>query len=90
MRLVYDFKGFTEKASRALNAAITQAEQLGSDCVGSEHILLGLLRDEDNMAAVILQQAGITFAKAEETVQRDARFAPNGRPAFTGRFYPSQ
>ena len=48
MRLVYDFKGFTEKASRALNAAITQAEQLGSDCIGSEHILLGLLQDADN------------------------------------------
>lgn len=88
MRLVYDFKGFTEKASRALNAAITQAEQLGSDCVGSEHILLGLLRDEDNMAAVILQQAGITFARAEETVQQNADLPQTVVPLSPADFTP--
>ena len=45
--MLYEFKGFTEKANRALNDAISQAEMLGSEYVGSEHILLGILKEED-------------------------------------------
>ena len=39
----YSFNGFTDKANRALNGAISAAEDLGHVYVGSEHILLGIL-----------------------------------------------
>ena len=40
----YNFNGFTTKANEALNQAIGSAEQLGHTYVGSEHLLLGLLK----------------------------------------------
>ena len=41
---MYRFNGFTQKANNALNLAIQSAEDLGHTYIGSEHILLGLLR----------------------------------------------
>ena len=37
----YRFKGFTDKANAALNAAIAAAQDMGHTYVGTEHILLG-------------------------------------------------
>lgn len=44
---MYRFNGFTEKANSALNLAITSAQELGHDYIGSEHLLLGLLKEGD-------------------------------------------
>ena len=41
---MYKFTGFTEKANRALNCAVETAENLGHTYVGSEHLLLAMLR----------------------------------------------
>lgn len=56
----YNFNGFTEKANMALNIAIDTAGRFGHTYVGSEHILLGLLKDSGGAAAMILKNAGIT------------------------------
>ena len=48
---MYRFTGFTQKANEALNNAITAAEDLGHTYVGSEHLLLGLLREGGGPAA---------------------------------------
>lgn len=37
--------GFTEKANNALNLALTSAEDMGHTYIGSEHIILGLLKE---------------------------------------------
>ena len=42
---MYRFNGFTEKANHAMNLAISSAEELGHTYIGSEHILLGLLKE---------------------------------------------
>ena len=57
---MYRFKGFTEKANAALNLAIEAAEELGHTYIGSEHIVLGLLREGSGVAAAVLGGAGIT------------------------------
>ena len=69
--MLYEFKGFTEKANRALNDAISQAEMLGSEYVGSEHILLGILKEEDCVGAVVLRQMGVTFGQVQEAIKRE-------------------
>ena len=52
---MYNFKGFTQKANEALNLAISCAGELGQTYIGSEHIVLGILRQKDNAAAVGLR-----------------------------------
>ena len=65
----YNFSGFTEKANAALNQAINSAEQLGHTYVGSEHLLLGLLRVGSGVAATVLNSNGVTDEKIEELLK---------------------
>ena len=62
----YNFNGFTSKANDALNQAIISAESLGHTYVGSEHLLLGLLRIGGGVAAAILSKFDVTDTKIEE------------------------
>ena len=65
----YNFTGFTEKANEALNQAINSAQLLGHTYVGSEHLLLGLLRVGSGVAATVLNNNGITAEKIEEQLK---------------------
>lgn len=56
---MYRFNGFTEKANMALNLAIDSAEKMGHTYVGSEHILLGLLKEGDGVAYTVLSELGV-------------------------------
>src|SRR4029453_306725 len=50
---------FTEQVGRVMDLAREEAERLGHRYVGSEHLLLGLLRDGGNPAALIPQGRGV-------------------------------
>lgn len=56
---MYAFNGFTEKANKALNAAIAVASELGHTYIGSEHILYGLCSDENGVAATVLSKHNV-------------------------------
>lgn len=58
---MYSFQGFTQKANIAVNMGIEIAQALGHTCVGSEHILLGLLKESSGVAAETLKSEGVTF-----------------------------
>ncbi|MBO4734548.1 MAG: ATP-dependent Clp protease ATP-binding subunit, partial [Clostridia bacterium] len=66
----YNFTGFTEKANEALNQAINSAQVLGHTYVGSEHLLLGLLRVGSGVAAAVLNSAGVTAENIEEQMRK--------------------
>lgn len=66
---MYKFTGFNEKANVALNNAVNAAEDIGHTYIGSEHLLLGLLRDAGNVAASVLISKGVTFQKVEDIVK---------------------
>ncbi len=57
---MYRFKRFTEKAGIALNAAVNAAREMGHTYVGTEHLVLGLLREGSGVAAVVLSARGVT------------------------------
>ena len=57
---MYEFRGFTQKANTALNLAVETAQDMGHNYVGTEHILLGLLKEGSGVAAAALQQCGVT------------------------------
>lgn len=66
--MTYRFKGFTEKANQALNLAIEAAQQLGHTYIGTEHIVLGLLREGSGVAASVMGSRGVTAAQYEEKI----------------------
>lgn len=57
---MYEFRGFTQKANKALNLALEGAREMGQNYVGTEHILLGLLREGSGVASAALKQCGVT------------------------------
>ena len=57
---MYQFKGFTEKANKALNLAIESAEEMRHNYVGTEHILYGLVKEGSGVAATALNECGVT------------------------------
>ncbi|MBO5929348.1 MAG: ATP-dependent Clp protease ATP-binding subunit, partial [Clostridia bacterium] len=65
---MYRFKGFTEKANAALNLAIDSARRLGHTYIGTEHIVLGLLREGTGVAATVLSSHGITAEQYQEKI----------------------
>lgn len=65
----YQFNGFTEKANEALNLAIKSAEEFGHTYIGSEHLLLGLVKEETGVAANILSAKGVTTEKIETIME---------------------
>ena len=67
----YNFNGFTSKANEALNQAISSAEKLGHTYVGSEHLLLGLLKIGSGVAAAVLYKKNVTAEKIEELIKRE-------------------
>lgn len=54
-----EFKGFTEKANSALNKGVNAAMEMGHTYIGSEHILYGLLCEENSAAFAALTKYGI-------------------------------
>jgi len=65
---MYRFKRFTDKANTALHLALAAAGEMGHTYVGTEHLLLGLLREGSGVAAVVLGSRGITAAAYERQV----------------------
>ncbi|MBR1779375.1 MAG: ATP-dependent Clp protease ATP-binding subunit, partial [Clostridia bacterium] len=68
---MYKFNGFTEKANTALNLSIESAEEFGHTYVGSEHILLGLLKEGSGVAAVTLDELGLEQEELEEIIKTE-------------------
>lgn len=65
---MYQFKGFTEKANKALNIAILSAGEMGHTYIGTEHILLGLLKEDSGVAATALKEAGLNATDLEKKI----------------------
>ena len=65
---MYNFKGFTQKANTALNLAVTSAQDLGHTYVGTEHILLGLIKENTGVAAVVLSECGLDALALENHI----------------------
>ena len=58
----------TPRAKKVIEYAIDEAHSLGSVAVGTEHLLLGLLREQDGMAAQALMNMGIKLADVRNSV----------------------
>ncbi len=68
---MYQFNGFTEKANSAINLAIESAQKMGHTYIGSEHILLGLLQNEDGAAYTVLEKCGGDADALEKLIREE-------------------
>ncbi len=59
---------FTPRAKKVLELSLREALQLGHDYIGTEHILLGLIREGDGVAAHILDESGVDLNQARQQV----------------------
>ena len=64
------FERFTDRARRVIVLAQEEARELGHNYIGTEHILLGLIREGDGVAARVLAQLGAGPDRAREQVVR--------------------
>ncbi len=69
---MFKFQGFTEKANKALNLAVESAQQFGHSYVGTEHVLLGLLKEGTGVACTALSACGVTAEVIEEKIRSSA------------------
>jgi ATP-dependent Clp protease ATP-binding subunit ClpC len=56
--------GLTPRAKKVIELAIDEARQLGHNYIGTEHLLLGLLREGEGVASSVLDSFGITLERA--------------------------
>lgn len=65
---MYPFERFTEAAKRVLTLAQEEAERSHHSYIGTEHILLGLLRERDTVASVALDHINVNIADVRRTI----------------------
>jgi len=81
---------FTERARRSIVLAQEEAQRLGNNYIGTEHILLGIISEGESLAAKVLETLGVNLAKVRQeveaivgrggqTVQQEMVFTPRAK-----------
>ncbi len=82
-----DRNRFTEQAWNAIALSTRTANELGHNYVGTEHLLVGLLLEEEGVAARVLDANGVTADKVKELISSSSfptrMWAPSVRPCYT-------
>jgi ATP-dependent Clp protease ATP-binding subunit ClpC len=80
------FERFTDRARRVVVEAQNEARTLNHDYIGTEHILLGLIREGHGLGAKALESLGISLDTVRQEVQEiigQGQHAPSGHIPFT-------
>src|SRR5271169_2225566 len=81
---------FTERARRSIVLAQEEAQRLGNNYIGTEHILLGIISEGESLAAKVLETLGVNLANVRQeveaivgrggqTVQQEMVFTPRAK-----------
>ena len=63
------FEKFTERARKVLTLSQEEAQRFNHNYIGTEHILLGLVREGDGVAAKVLVNLGLDLERVRQTVE---------------------
>ncbi len=77
-----NWERFTQRARRVLSLAQEEAERLNHSFISSEHVLIGLLREEGGVAGRVLRELGLDTARVQAMVKRLSS-SPSTRTPFT-------
>ncbi|UMZ74328.1 ATP-dependent Clp protease ATP-binding subunit [Natranaerofaba carboxydovora] len=64
-------KRFTKKAQRVMTLSLEEAKSLNNDYIGTEHVLLGLLRESDGVGAIALNNLGVYIENVRGEIIED-------------------
>ncbi|MBA7604418.1 Negative regulator of genetic competence ClpC/MecB [subsurface metagenome] len=78
--------GLTPRAKRVIELAVDEARRLGHNYIGTEHLLLGLLREGEGVAAGVLESLGVGLEKVREETKHTLQQSmpqphPGARPS---------
>ncbi|MEI6817491.1 MAG: ATP-dependent Clp protease ATP-binding subunit [Bacteroidota bacterium] len=62
----------TKQAEKALKITFLEAKLFKSEVIGTEHLLLSILKDEDNIAAQVLNKYGVSYDSVKEEIENTA------------------
>ncbi len=82
------FERFTDRARRVVVLAQEESQRLSHNYIGSEHLLLGLLAEQEGVAARALESLNVTLTAAREQVEEiigPGQQTPRGHIPFTPR-----
>src|SRR5437867_9177806 len=78
--------GLTPRAKKVIELSIDEARRLGHHYIGTEHLLLGLVREGEGIAAGVLESLGVSLDKVRAEVTRIlSQSMPQGAAAQGGR-----
>ncbi|MCH8872172.1 ATP-dependent Clp protease ATP-binding subunit [candidate division KSB1 bacterium] len=70
---------FTKRAEKILKMAYVEAEKYKSDIIGTEHLLLALVKEKDGVAAQVMMSFDVTYDTVREELENILRGAPTSR-----------
>ena len=81
---------FTERARKVMVLARQEAQRFGHDYIGTEHILLGLVKEGTGVAAHVLRTLGVDLKRIRQEVEKLVQTgadvaAPSQQPPYTPR-----
>ncbi len=76
---------FTKRAERILKMAYVEAEKYKSDIIGTEHLLLALVKEKDGVAAQVLMNFEITYDSVREELENILRGTPSSKEEMQQR-----
>ncbi|GGT27758.1 hypothetical protein GCM10010176_085620 [Nonomuraea spiralis] len=82
------FERFTDRARRVVVLAQEEARLMSHDYIGTEHILLGLIREGEGLASLVLDGCGVELEAVRVFVEREVgrgASSPTGHIPFTPR-----
>ncbi|MSQ11090.1 MAG: ATP-dependent Clp protease ATP-binding subunit [Dehalococcoidia bacterium] len=62
--------GLTPRAKKVIELAVDEARRMGHHYIGTEHLLIGLMREGEGVAAGVLESLGVTLEKVRTETQR--------------------
>jgi ATP-dependent Clp protease ATP-binding subunit ClpA len=71
------FERFTERARKVFALANQEAQHFNHEYIGSEHVLLGLIKESSGVGANVLKNLGVDLNKVREAVERRVTPGPN-------------
>ncbi|MFG1967350.1 Clp protease N-terminal domain-containing protein [Nonomuraea sp. NPDC049028] len=80
------FEKFTDRARRIIVLSQDEARTLNHDSIGTEHVLLGLLREDEGVGAQVLKGLGLSLEDVRRQVEESrggGQSAPSGYLPFT-------
>jgi len=71
------FNRFTERARKVILLAKEEAKRFNHDYIGTEHILLGLIREGEGVAAAVLENLGISSENVRHEIEKSVKTGPS-------------